>query len=94
MTISGLPWRISEAGINATDDAVIVNNSGDEVLGTSEWVRVDQTDLEYIVRAVNAHDALVAALETVRGHYVSILGYDEKSIAVEYIDDALAAARK
>lgn len=92
MAINGLPWRISDAGIYATDDAVIVNNSGDEVLGTSEWVRVDQTDLEYIVRAVNAHHALVAALEAAQ-HELKVGGCDPLHVC-GMIDAALALARR
>lgn len=61
--IDGTPWRVTDEGADAVDAAVIVDNNGGEVLGVSEWARIDDKPLADIVRAVNAHDALVAALE-------------------------------
>ena len=62
--IDGTPWRVTDEGADAVDAAVIVDNNSGEVLGVSEWARIDDKPLADIVRAVNAHDTLVAALES------------------------------
>ena len=70
---SEFPWRVSGKGIDAVDDAVIVDRNGNEVLGVSEWVRIEQSHLEQIVQAVNNQatseklvaDALAEKAETV-----------------------------
>lgn len=53
---------------------------------------VDKAD-ELMAQAAVTIEALVSALGAVRSHYVTVLGYDKNSIAVEYMDKALAMAR-
>ncbi|MBZ9659735.1 hypothetical protein LB523_11835 [Mesorhizobium sp. ESP-6-4] len=62
------------------------------VVGSSEWIWLSDEDGEFIVRAVNAHDALVAALEMARASIAGEWGEDHPE--VKEIDAALARARK
>jgi len=88
--IDGTPWRVTDQGADAVDAAVIVDNNDGEVLGVSEWARIDDGPLADIVRAVNAHDALVAALEAVQKGVPDVL---RRECLNQVVEDALALAR-
>ena len=67
------PWYLWE--VNGVDFTMISTNPEEiddetdynsEVLGSSEWMRVEQADAEFIVLACNYHDELVRKLRTAR----------------------------
>ena len=44
--------------------------AGDQVIAIAENLDNEEANATYIVRAVNAHDELVAALEATRGQWI------------------------
>lgn len=61
------PWRIDESGW-------IVDASGENVTGVYDF-DVVIGDLAFIVRCVNSHDALVAALRSLRNEANGLIGF-------------------
>lgn len=53
------PWRMAKdtlrKSVDVIDEPVIVDADGEEVLGSSEWLRLDPDDLDLIIKAVNAY---------------------------------------
>jgi hypothetical protein len=71
---SKLPWKIYNS--NPTDDSVIINNKKEEVLGTSEWIRLEEQDLEYIIQSCNNFPKAIELLITINNHYNNVENYD------------------
>ena len=55
------PWHITEEDwvTGGYDIAVIQDKDGEEVLGISEWIRVNEPDLQLIAAAPDMYEALV-----------------------------------
>ena len=79
MTHSPLPWR--------QDGHTIVDANGTEVV---DYVH-ESADRPFIVTAVNAHAALVAALEACRNHIIGTTGARVGSDSEEMVQEANAA---
>lgn len=58
---SPLPWRVTARQVNDAEGGHVATVSGNETFGFQ-----DDANAELIVQCVNAHDALVAALEAVQ----------------------------
>ena len=54
------PWHITEEDwvTGGYDIAVIQDKDGEEVLGISEWIRVNESDLQLIAAAPDMYEAL------------------------------------
>lgn len=72
------PWHIWPGATDGTVIATVPWRAGDtfagekfEVLGISEWIRLDDDDLALIVRAVNAYAGLVEAVTQERNYLAS-----------------------
>jgi hypothetical protein len=67
-----LPWTVvpdqpthgAQLLVVAADTNVVVRSPEVEEFGTAEQLEIDRPNLEFIVRACNAHDDLVAALQS------------------------------
>jgi len=59
------PWHLSVNGVDATDDAVIIDGNGNEVLGVSEWCRCEEADARLIAAAPELLEALRAVKKIV-----------------------------
>lgn len=71
------PWRVAEAGaevlqlgfeqaepcFDTAEDDCIVGPDGEEVLGCSEWLRVEREDLEFMAHARQDIEDLVGEVE-------------------------------
>ena len=55
------PWHITEEDwvTGGYDIAVIQDKDGEEVLGISEWIRVNEPDLRLIAAAPDMYEALL-----------------------------------
>ena len=75
------PWKAAEAGSNVLDpelskpgapyywkseDDCILDQNEEEVLGCSEWMRVDWVDLEFMAHAREDIDFLLAEIKRLR----------------------------
>lgn len=94
--LTPLPWRIEHGTqFHELDGWLteIIGANGDTVADNQRYYpqAVKPVDMEYIVRAVNAHEALVAALEPFAGMQPS---RDIKRSQIDAAIAALAAARK
>ena len=83
------PWYLWE--VNGVDFTMISTNPEEiddetdynsEVLGSSEWMRVEQADAEFIVLACNYHDDLVEKTKLLLGQFCAA-GYVESVLANE-----------
>lgn len=91
---SKLPWAVrKEEDWNGEESFWIESDNGNRVADQVDYypTPVSENDMRAIVRAVNAHDALVAALEASRPLIVSEW-HDEHRV-VKQIDAAIALAR-
>ena len=86
MEHSKLPWSIKsyygDTGIEDADGAVIAQNTQFYPIAPSE------EDMQFIVRACNAHEQLVTALKQLREDAVN----NDHGYVVDSIDKALTAA--
>lgn len=78
------PWHIADLG--AVDDANIVDANGNEVLGTSEWLRLSDADAHLIAAAPSLYEALEAACDA----YDDACNFD---MLTAQLDQAIDAAR-
>lgn len=72
---------------------VVIRRVAPHYTGMGEVIarRVELADAQTIVKAVNAHDELVAALTAARVHLVA-LGGDDRKMPASYKGDAVQAA--
>lgn len=52
------PWKVANYEDSVCDDALIVDSEGEEVLGISEWARVEDADLDMMAASREMYDAL------------------------------------
>lgn len=83
------PWRVENYGGFACDDSLIVDSEGEEVLGVSEWARVEDADLDMIAAAPEMYQELAEIRSWLDG-FNAAGDYDYE---VERIDTLLAKAR-
>jgi hypothetical protein len=88
------PWEIFARGTNANPTCAIAKVQGPIVAQTVGGN--DEANAEFIVRAVNSHDELLAALKEVERHHVSInaeAGRDEsRSMTLRIVRNAIQKA--
>jgi len=72
------PWKAAKAGTRVliyhdkpwyseAEDDCIIDNNDEEVIGSSEWMRVDWVDLEFMANARADIDFLLAEIKRLRG---------------------------
>ena len=90
MTHSPLPWRIEN---HYSSCAAIKGANGEMITGyrDGELFEMEEDDAILAVTAVNAHAALVAALEACRDHIIGTTGSRAGSDSEEMVKEANAA---
>lgn len=85
------PWFITKEDwvTGGYDIAVIQDKNGEEVLGISEWIRVNEPDLRLIAAAPDMYEAL----ETVCGACIYVKLAGKKCCKYCVINNALRKAR-
>lgn len=91
------PWAV---GPKKLQDVLIVNSAGTQYIAATFGHNYGEDNAAFIVRSVNAHDALIEALELARDCITSCAGWAHKDaqsgegIPVEvFIDKALKLAK-
>lgn len=96
MTHSPLPWRV-ESSPQYHEYPDIIDANGKEVIRAYEATPIDRDDAILAVTSVNAHAALVAALEACRDHIIGTTGAragSDSEAMVQEANAALELARK
>jgi hypothetical protein len=65
-----LPWRIATDEESQGEDNGIVNSSGEEVLGTSEWLRCSERDMSFILEACNNYERLISERDDWKSKFI------------------------
>ncbi len=79
---------------NPTDNSVIVDENGKEVLGVSEWVRADEKDLELMAAAPELLEALSTLVNRIEKNWDAITSGGQNGIITALLEESKQAIEK